>query len=63
MAQLLIRDPERRLGSIAGAEDIKAHPFFKGINWALIRNSTPPFVPRRSKVPAPSAQANAFNSF
>ena len=29
---LLQKDREQRLGSLA-AEDIKRHPFFKGVNW------------------------------
>lgn len=39
---LLIRDPLKRLGSYRGANDIKNHPFFRGIKWPLIRNMTPP---------------------
>ncbi|CAN0874910.1 PHOT1 [Linum grandiflorum] len=37
MYRLLHRDPKRRLGSREGANEIKRHPFFKGINWALVR--------------------------
>ena len=29
-----------------GAEEIKAHPFFKGISWAQLHQCAPPFVPR-----------------
>ncbi|XP_061351918.1 phototropin-2 isoform X2 [Gastrolobium bilobum] len=39
---LLQRDPASRLGSITGANEIKQHPFFRGINWPLIRNMSPP---------------------
>nr|AML76350.1 putative LOV domain-containing protein [Phaeomegaceros coriaceus] len=39
---LLQRDPTRRLGAYQGANDIKSHPFFTGINWALIRWMNPP---------------------
>ncbi|KAF8013272.1 hypothetical protein BT93_I1198 [Corymbia citriodora subsp. variegata] len=39
---LLQRDPESRLGSNNGANDIKQHPFFRGINWPLIRCMSPP---------------------
>lgn len=39
---LLNRDPESRLGSKAGANDIKDHPFFQGIKWPLIRDMIPP---------------------
>ncbi|THG06757.1 hypothetical protein TEA_014097 [Camellia sinensis var. sinensis] len=37
MYRLLHRDPKSRLGSRQGANEIKRHPFFKGINWALVR--------------------------
>nr|AML77252.1 putative LOV domain-containing protein [Berberidopsis beckleri] len=40
---LLNRDPASRLGSSSGANEIKQHPFFRGINWPLIRcMSSPP---------------------
>ncbi|KAK7346225.1 hypothetical protein VNO80_20740 [Phaseolus coccineus] len=39
---LLQRDPTSRLGSTTGANEIKQHPFFRGITWPLIRNMTPP---------------------
>lgn len=34
---LLNRDPASRLGSNSGASEIKEHPFFRVINWPLIR--------------------------
>ena len=41
----LICDPNKRLGK-NGADEIKAHPFFKGIDWENIRETLkPPFVP------------------
>ncbi|KAJ0987145.1 hypothetical protein J5N97_005501 [Dioscorea zingiberensis] len=39
---LLQRDPADRLGSNTGANEIKQHPFFREINWPLIRCMTPP---------------------
>ncbi|KAE8693023.1 putative Serine/threonine protein kinase [Hibiscus syriacus] len=45
MSQLLVKDPARRLGSTMGASAIKHHPFFQGIKWALLRCTTPPYVP------------------
>ncbi|KAG6653720.1 hypothetical protein CIPAW_05G096000 [Carya illinoinensis] len=39
---LLQRDPANRLGSSTGANEIKAHPFFRGISWPLIRCMSPP---------------------
>ncbi|KAJ3410791.1 hypothetical protein HDV05_003220 [Chytridiales sp. JEL 0842] len=44
--KLLHKDETKRLGSRAGASDLKAHPFFKGVNWALLRNSKPPITPK-----------------
>ncbi|CAJ2660141.1 unnamed protein product [Trifolium pratense] len=45
ISQLLVKDPARRLGSIMGASTIKHHSFFQGVNWALLRCTTPPYVP------------------
>ena len=43
---LLNRDPKKRLGS-KSASDVKAHPFFEGIDWTALdeREVTPPFNP------------------
>ncbi|CAN8277877.1 unnamed protein product [Cochlearia groenlandica] len=40
--RLLQRDPKKRLGCFEGANEVKKHSFFKGINWALIRCTSPP---------------------
>ncbi|KAJ0021718.1 hypothetical protein Pint_32267 [Pistacia integerrima] len=42
MYRLLHRDPKNRLGSREGANEVKKHPFFKGVNWALVRCMNPP---------------------
>nr|AML78716.1 putative LOV domain-containing protein [Elaeocarpus sylvestris] len=39
---LLNKDPASRLGSNTGANEIKQHHFFRGINWPLIRCMSPP---------------------
>nr|AML77879.1 putative LOV domain-containing protein [Oenothera biennis] len=39
---LLQRDPATRLGSNNGSNEIKQHPFFRDINWPLIRCMNPP---------------------
>lgn len=39
---LLVKEPENRLGTVRGAAEIKQHPFFEGLNWALIRSAAPP---------------------
>lgn len=31
--KLLLRNPYKRLGAHEGAPEIKAHPFFEGVNW------------------------------
>ncbi|CAD5176358.1 unnamed protein product [Musa acuminata subsp. malaccensis] len=40
--RLLHRDPRNRLGSSQGANEVKQHLFFRGINWALVRCMDPP---------------------
>ncbi|XP_060184358.1 protein kinase G11A-like [Lycium barbarum] len=49
ITQLLVKDPTRRMGSMMGATTIKQHPFFDGVNWALLRCTTPPHIPQNSK--------------
>lgn len=51
---LLVKEPQNRLGVKRGATEIKQHPFFEGVNWALIRCSTPPEVPRYVGAEAPA---------
>lgn len=43
---LLVKDPQHRLAHKRGATEIKQHPFFEGVNWALIRSMAPPQVPK-----------------
>ncbi|OAK98708.1 serine/threonine-protein kinase ppk14 [Phaeosphaeriaceae sp. SRC1lsM3a] len=45
--KLLIKDETRRLGSRAGASDIKTAPFFRTTQWALLRHMKPPIVPHQ----------------
>ena len=41
----MMSDPNERLGK-NGPEEIKSHPFFKGVDWDNIRNNMkPPFIP------------------
>nr|AML79658.1 putative LOV domain-containing protein [Anemone hupehensis] len=42
--RLLHRDPKNRLGSREGANEVKQHPFFRGVSWALVRCVTPPVL-------------------
>ncbi|PON40107.1 Phosphorylase kinase, gamma catalytic subunit [Parasponia andersonii] len=43
---LLVKEPQHRLAYKRGATEIKQHPFFEGINWALIRCASPPEIPK-----------------
>ncbi|KAJ8505274.1 hypothetical protein OPV22_006160 [Ensete ventricosum] len=61
---LLVKEPQHRLGVKRGAAEIKQHPFFEGVNWALIRCSTPPEVPRpvEAELPAKFGSAEGFGT-
>lgn len=43
---LLVKEPQHRLAYKRGATEIKQHPFFEGVNWALIRCAMPPEIPK-----------------
>lgn len=58
---LLIKEPQNRLAYKKGATEIKQHPFFEGVNWALIRCATPPEVPKPvefEQLPVPAASTS-----
>ena len=40
----LVNDPDKRLGA-KGVQEIKNHPFFEGLEWEKIRDTTAPFIP------------------
>ena len=44
LRDLLQKDPNKRLGSVGGAEEIKQHEFFYGIDWEMVamRGMRPP---------------------
>lgn len=42
---LLVKEPHKRIAYKRGATEIKQHPFFEGVNWALVRSAVPPHVP------------------
>ncbi|XP_073281312.1 protein kinase PINOID [Primulina huaijiensis] len=63
---LLNKDPDKRLGSKRGAADVKTHPFFKGLNFALIRTVWPPGAAetqRHNKTTTLRRQTAPFNEF
>lgn len=41
----LINNSNERLGK-KGAQEIKSHPFFKGLNWEGMKSMKPPFIPK-----------------
>jgi serine/threonine kinase 38 len=43
----LLCDADNRLGA-NGVTEIKAHPFFKGVDWEHIRNDQAPYIPELS---------------
>ncbi|GFY87228.1 D6 protein kinase [Actinidia rufa] len=43
---LLVKEPQHRLAYRRGATEIKQHPFFQNVNWALIRCTNPPDIPK-----------------
>ncbi|CAN6243980.1 unnamed protein product [Urochloa humidicola] len=47
---LLAKEPQARLGYRRGAAEVKQHPFFEGVNWALVRSAQPPYVPAAAAV-------------
>eukprot|EP01042_Synura_sphagnicola_P029433 gene29433-37967_t len=45
----LIADAPERLGRSTGVEEIKAHPWFDGIEWESLRQRKAPYVPKKTK--------------
>ncbi|RRT81958.1 hypothetical protein B296_00013635 [Ensete ventricosum] len=65
---LLVKEPQHRLAYKRGATEIKQHPFFEGVNWALIRCASPPEVPKpivteQTMGPVASTSQKAKTSF
>ncbi|CAL9045712.1 unnamed protein product [Musa banksii] len=50
---LLVKEPHHRLAYKRGATEIKQHPFFEGVNWALIRCASPPEIRRHVEIERP----------
>ncbi|KAL6627332.1 hypothetical protein ACP70R_031058 [Stipagrostis hirtigluma subsp. patula] len=64
MAQLLAKNPKKRLGTCTGSAEVKRHDFFRGVNWALVRSVRPPEVPPKppsAKSPAPHKKVLAMS--
>ncbi|CAO3693135.1 unnamed protein product [Rhizopus stolonifer] len=47
--KLLVKNEKKRLGSRAGASEVKSHSFFHTINFALLRHMKPPIIPSKAQ--------------
>ena len=46
----LLTHADQRLGRHGGAEEIKSHPFFRGVDWNTIRQVEAPYIPKLSSI-------------
>ncbi|KAL6944302.1 Serine/threonine-protein kinase [Hanseniaspora osmophila] len=46
----LLTHADQRLGRHGGAEDLKKHPFFRGVDWNTIRQVEAPYIPKLSSI-------------
>ncbi|KAB2610181.1 protein kinase PVPK-1-like [Pyrus ussuriensis x Pyrus communis] len=58
---LLVKEPQHRLAYRRGATEVKQHPFFQSVNWALIRCTTPPQVPKHYILETPDTPKEPMN--
>ncbi|KAI4321726.1 hypothetical protein MLD38_035074 [Melastoma candidum] len=58
---LLVKEPQHRLAYKRGATEIRQHPFFEGVNWALIRCASPPEIPRPIELELAAVAASSSN--
>ncbi|XP_062210599.1 serine/threonine-protein kinase WAG1-like [Phragmites australis] len=63
VGRLLERDPRGRMGTARGAAEIKRHPFFAGVDWALIRCVAPPVVPDKDAAAGGDRKAKQLGSW
>ena len=59
LRRLLQRDPSVRLGTQGGAEEVKAHPFFRNVDWALLRWAKAPLAEKIARRMARASGAEA----
>ena len=62
LRQLLQRDPSVRLGTQGGAEEVKAHPFFRNVDWALLRWAKAPLAEKIARRMARASGAEAASA-
>ncbi|KAL8153950.1 hypothetical protein V2J09_011710 [Rumex salicifolius] len=49
ISRFLVLDPVERVGA-KGASEVKAHPFFKGVNWDTLASQRAAFVPQPDRI-------------
>lgn len=49
ITKLLTKDARKRLGSLAGADEIKKHAWFSNVNWGLVRNRKAPIIAQKNR--------------
>ncbi|GMH23917.1 hypothetical protein Nepgr_025760 [Nepenthes gracilis] len=61
---LLVKEPQHRLAYRRGAAEIKQHPFFQSVNWALVRCASPPEIPKAAASEnAPGVDVKPLDNF
>ncbi|PIN08864.1 Microtubule-associated serine/threonine kinase [Handroanthus impetiginosus] len=59
--RLLVHDPNQRLGA-KGAAEVKAHPFFSGVDWDNLTLQKAAFVPQPERMDDTSYFVSRYNS-
>jgi hypothetical protein len=57
----MVTSADQRLGRNS-ADEIKAHPFFAGVDWTTIRNIESPFIPQLRCVPCSPRSSFSFKA-
>ncbi|GFZ10303.1 protein kinase superfamily protein [Actinidia rufa] len=60
--RFLVHDPDQRLGA-KGSSEVKAHPFFKGVNWDTLALQKAAFVPNPDSVDDTSYFVSRYTQF
>ncbi|KAG0147428.1 hypothetical protein CROQUDRAFT_715088 [Cronartium quercuum f. sp. fusiforme G11] len=62
ITQLLVLDPDSRLGARIGLSEIKSHEFFSSINWSTIWTITPPTLETGILPPRPTSTPETLDN-
>lgn len=61
---LLVQDPDKRIGAQPteeGYNELKNHPFFKGVKWDMLSDQVPPYKPPELVLPEPTLDGATEN--